>query len=213
MTDTKSPTATDPDMSRRDRILVSAERLFATGGYHQTSMREIAAEAGVGLPLIVYHFESKERLYTEVFDRRHHVNDARLKVLAAVGDLHAADAVERIVDAFVDPVLDLHEHPEDMYYARLVLREITDPSSGERSQIKGMFEPVARSFVEALHEALPDKPAGFHEWAYLFSVGALNMSAFDDRVGGADDDLVAARHASSKRTHLKRYIAAALRHG
>lgn len=53
--------------SARDRILVAAAHLYALRGYGGTSIREIAARAGVTKPLIYYHFESKERLYGSLF--------------------------------------------------------------------------------------------------------------------------------------------------
>ena len=53
--------------SARDRILVAAAHLYALRGYAGTSIREIAERAGVTKPLIYYHFESKERLYGNLF--------------------------------------------------------------------------------------------------------------------------------------------------
>jgi AcrR family transcriptional regulator len=201
-----------PETSRRERILVEAERLFATKGLHAASMRDIATAAEVGLPLIVYHFESKQRLYLEVFARRADVNEARLARLATIEDRTADDAVDRIVAAFVDPVLDLHERPADKFYARLILREITDPTSAERPEISRLFDPVASSFISALRDALPDKPAGYHEWAYLFTVGALSMSAFDDRIVEGRDER-AQTAMPIKRNFLHRYVGSALRFG
>ena len=43
---TKAPAA----VSKRDRILDAAQQLFAQGGFDGVSMRDIAAQAGVGLP-------------------------------------------------------------------------------------------------------------------------------------------------------------------
>ena len=37
-------------LSKRDRILDAAQQLFAQGGFDGVSMRDIAAQAGVGLP-------------------------------------------------------------------------------------------------------------------------------------------------------------------
>ncbi len=48
----------------RDRILSAAARLYALRGYEGTSMREIAMAAGVTKPLIYYHFESKQKLFS-----------------------------------------------------------------------------------------------------------------------------------------------------
>ncbi|MBD3003902.1 MULTISPECIES: TetR/AcrR family transcriptional regulator [unclassified Streptomyces] len=194
---------------RRQAIIRAAERLFALEGYHGATMRQIAEEAGVKLSLVVYHFTSKLGLYSALFEERRYVNDERLARLKAIPDLRADDAVEQIVSSFTDPVLALHDDPDDVWFARLVLREASDPSSQERPVIRDQFDPLARQFVEALSIALPDKPAGFHHWAYLYSVGALTQSAFDTRVRNiADEPGYEHKHAL-----LRSYITAALRYG
>ena len=51
----------------REAIREAAARLFAERGYDRTSMRAIAAEAGVDLKLVAYFFGSKQQLFVEVF--------------------------------------------------------------------------------------------------------------------------------------------------
>jgi AcrR family transcriptional regulator len=52
-----------PGGSARERILRAAARLYAMRGFEGTSLREVAEAARVTKPLVLYHFESKERLY------------------------------------------------------------------------------------------------------------------------------------------------------
>ena len=189
---------------RRDNILRAAEKVFALEGYHGTTMRQIATEANVQLSLVVYHFTAKINLYTEIFRSRQYINDNRRARLAAV-DLNAPDAVENIVKAFVGPVLALHDNPDDVWFARLVFREAADPSSQQRAIMAELFDPMAREFIAALRTALPGKPPGFHEWAYLFSVGALTQSAFDTRIARLTDT-----PAGDKHEFLRAYIVGAL---
>lgn len=197
------------DGGRRAAILRAAEKVFALESYHGATMRQIAAEAEVKLSLVVYHFTSKLGLYMEIFENRQYVNEERLAQLSAIPDLRAPDGVERIVHAFVDPVLALHDDPDDIWFARLVLREAADPSSQQRPVITELFDPMAREFIKALREALPDKPDGFHHWAYLFAVGALTKSSFEDRVGNLTDK----PFIEQKQEILRSFIVAALRYG
>jgi AcrR family transcriptional regulator len=207
VTTARSTTATHkPPPGRAKQILRAAERIFARNGYHGTTMRQVADAAGVGLSLVVYHFKTKDQLYRAIFEARQHVNEERLARLAAVDD--SADALDQLVSAFIDPVLALHNTPDDIWFARLVLREASDPSSQERDIISDLFDPLARAFVAALERILPDRPPGFHAWAYLFSVGALTQSAFDDRITNIADQPATSR----KHEFLRAYIAAALRH-
>lgn len=47
----------------RDMILAVARRGFATRGYDATSLRSIAAEAGVDPALVIHYFGSKDKLF------------------------------------------------------------------------------------------------------------------------------------------------------
>lgn len=53
----------------RDEILRAATRLFATRGFHETSMSEVARAAGVSKALIFWHFKSKEELFVAVLGK------------------------------------------------------------------------------------------------------------------------------------------------
>jgi len=49
-----------------DRILDTAEVLFAQKGFAETSLRAITSKAGVNLAAVNYHFGSKEALIQAV---------------------------------------------------------------------------------------------------------------------------------------------------
>ncbi|AMO62560.1 transcriptional regulator [Mycolicibacterium phlei] len=55
---------------RRQRILAVAERLVARNGWRNTSLAQIAKEAGVTPAGLLHHFESKEQLLNAVLDAR-----------------------------------------------------------------------------------------------------------------------------------------------
>ena len=54
----------------KERMLDTAEGLFAEHGFPATSMRDITNAAGVNLAAINYHFGSKESLLIAVLQRR-----------------------------------------------------------------------------------------------------------------------------------------------
>jgi AcrR family transcriptional regulator len=53
----------------RDEILKAATDLFATRGFHETSMAEVARAARVSKALIFWHFNSKEELFVAVLGK------------------------------------------------------------------------------------------------------------------------------------------------
>jgi len=61
---------------RRQRILSVAERLLARNGWRNTSLAQIAKEAGVTPAGLLYYFESKEQLLNAVLDARDADDDA-----------------------------------------------------------------------------------------------------------------------------------------
>ena len=52
----------------RERITDAARRLFAERGFDQTSVRAVAAEAGVDPALVHHYFGTKQRLFLEAVD-------------------------------------------------------------------------------------------------------------------------------------------------
>ena len=51
---------------RRDEILGAAQRCFVRSGFHQTSMQEICAEAGMSPGNLYRYFPSKESLIAAI---------------------------------------------------------------------------------------------------------------------------------------------------
>jgi AcrR family transcriptional regulator len=69
MTAGKSPLelAREAPGSTKGRILAAAEAVFAARGFEGASTREIAAQAGVNISSLHYHWSSKDALYVAVF--------------------------------------------------------------------------------------------------------------------------------------------------
>jgi len=57
-----------PATERRRQLLDVALDAFSAGGFHGTSMDDIAAAAGVTKPVLYQHFGSKRALYVELLD-------------------------------------------------------------------------------------------------------------------------------------------------
>jgi len=95
----------------REEILVAARQLFARRGYQATTMRAIAADAGVNAALVHHYFGSKEQL-----------------LVAAMNlPLNPADAIRELRDA----------GPRDQLGERLVrffVRTWRDPETGQPLQ-------------------------------------------------------------------------------
>ncbi|MBX2847762.1 MAG: TetR/AcrR family transcriptional regulator [Acidiferrobacterales bacterium] len=92
----------------REKLLDTAELLFAQRGFFGVSIRDITELAGVRSASINYHFESKKNLFMEVVDRRiEPLAAARLDALSAIELKRNAPetVVLEITQAFVKPIV------------------------------------------------------------------------------------------------------------
>ncbi|MFN8026550.1 MAG: helix-turn-helix domain-containing protein [Acidimicrobiia bacterium] len=110
-----SPTsASTTAVPTRDRIVEVALRLFSERGTTAVSMRELADAAGVTVPGLYYHFDSKAELIREVFRARF------TRPEAPVEDPEPAPAERLIVE---QARRSFHRLVEDREFLRLMQRE------------------------------------------------------------------------------------------
>jgi len=96
-----------PTVSSRDRILLSARRLFARNGYENTSTVAIAREAGTSESQLMKHFGSKQGLLGAIFD----YGWAAVMQRAETG-LGSASPAERLYKVLEAMVVELESEPE-----------------------------------------------------------------------------------------------------
>jgi AcrR family transcriptional regulator len=70
----------------RTHILEAAQHLFTQQGFHGTSMRQIAQDAGIALGGIYNHFPSKEIIFETIFEENHPYHDVLPILEQAQGD-------------------------------------------------------------------------------------------------------------------------------
>jgi len=159
----------------KDRILDSAERLFARDGFEATSLRAITAEANVNLAAVNYHFQSKDALVRAVIGRRMGpVNEKRMAMLAAC-ESAAGDGplpLDAVLDAFLLPVLEIsRSHAKE--FGPLMGRLYTEPGEFIQHVFKDHLEEVGRRFVSAFQRALPHLGSTELLWRLHFVIGAM----------------------------------------
>ncbi|MGA2878701.1 MAG: TetR/AcrR family transcriptional regulator [Bryobacteraceae bacterium] len=162
-------------MTTKDRILDTAERLFARDGFEATSLRSITTEANVNLAAVNYHFQSKEALVQAVIGRRMGPLNAQRLALLDAYEAEAGGApvpLEKTMDAFLRPIVELvgsHAHE----FVPLIGRLYTEPGEFAVRLFEQQFEHMTRRFVPALQRALPELPRVELAWRLHFAIGAL----------------------------------------
>jgi AcrR family transcriptional regulator len=160
-----------------DTIVAAAEALFVTRGFHGTSVRDVAAAAGLPLATVVYHFARKEQLYATVLEaigqELLHSLDQLPPSLAEPRAAARARIILR-VEEFVRAVVRwTRDQPGRV---RLLLRELLDNpprlARAGRLPLAPFLERSAELIADAQRaRVLASQPA---ELAVLHFVGALS---------------------------------------
>jgi len=135
-----------PTPDRRSQILDAALVCFARRGFHQTSMHDISAEAGISVGLIYRYFENKEAVISAMADRHKKeigevLDRARqaptlLESLEILFTAHCCENEPRVISAFVvDLYAEASRNPRVADLVRDVLQTAMD----------GVTEVIARS--------------------------------------------------------------------
>ncbi len=142
----------------RARILASAERRFASHGVAATALREIAADAGVAINLISYHFKTKEDLLEAVLDEHAERITAIRKDQLTQLELHYSPGVppvREIVAALVGPIFRLKEQDPALWTTFVGLLNKERGSAAWRQSIGKRVSAMLRQHAVLLHRALP----------------------------------------------------------
>ncbi len=156
----------------KQRILDTAERLFAENGYSATSLRHVISEAQVNLASVHYHFGSKQELLDQVIMRKAGpVNERRLELLKQFEAEANPEpvSVEKILVAFILPAALLIESQPQ--FAKLMGRVHSERLLSEIARRN--FQPMIARFLAALHRALPHFSPKELAWKTHFALGAM----------------------------------------
>lgn len=106
-----SSTQIEPTTDRREQILKAAMICFAKSGFHQTSMHDISAQAGISVGLIYRYFENKDAVISamadghkteiqEMLERARHA-PSLLEALEILFTAHCCENGRQVESAFV----------------------------------------------------------------------------------------------------------------
>lgn len=165
------------DTPTRDKILNTAEKLFATQGFSATSLRAIIKEAGVNTAAAHYHFGSKEGVIEAVMLRRAEpVNEERLRLLAGLEKAHPTGALplEDVAAAFLGPAIQTVRHPDHKHILpKLMARAISEPGDELMAVKRKIFGEIYWRFTAAFRRALPGLSEEDVHWRMHCMMGAM----------------------------------------
>jgi len=136
------PRKSEIETATTQRILNGAQKHFARLGYDAAKLADIAKDAGITRPSLLYHFESKEKLYNAVVE---HVFASLRQLFSGISnsDTDFQGLVEGFTQAYVD-FLEEHEH-----VPAIVIREFAGESGRGQEIVLEQMVPVL-DWVESL---------------------------------------------------------------
>ena len=140
----------------RERILDTAQELFAAKGVDGVSINEICKQCDVNSAAVHYHFGSKSALVEEILRRGvgtwGQQRDQLIEQLTAAG----TPTLSEVVSAMVRPTADLVKEPWGMNYIRFLFGISNHPDYAELSN--SVADSHTARYVALLSAVLPDLP-------------------------------------------------------
>ena len=110
----------------RDAILASARTRFSAHGYDRVRMRDVAADAGVDVALVAYHFGSKDGLFAAALEMPE-------PMAALMADVLEHGELDDFGERFLHRVLELWDDPgTGGSLVALVRSAMSHPPAAER---------------------------------------------------------------------------------
>lgn len=159
----------------RSRILYTALRLFAEGGFAKTSTREIAKAAGVNIAAISYYFGDKAGLYAATFNEPMGGSANDLVKLFEDPALPTGEALRLCMNAYVEP---LKRGEIVRQCMRLHMREMVEPTSQWAEEIERDVRGPHEALVGILCRHLGVKKADDDVHRLALAVSGLAMQLF-----------------------------------
>ena len=172
-----SRTATEE--TSRERLIHSAERLFAEQGFDGVSVRDICNDAKVNSALVAYYFRSKEGLLAEVYTRHcEPLKRERARLLAEYNANGKIATLEEILESFIRPSLQAgYGSEEGRSFSRLRAILSAENSSLLEQLVAQTFDETNRSYIDAICTRLPHLSREDVFWRFHFLLGTIYYTA------------------------------------
>lgn len=148
---------------RKQRILEVAQRLLTRNGWRNTTLAQIAGDAGVSPAGLLHHFESKEQLLHAVLDVRDADDDAHAN---RAGDL--ISEIAAVADRF-------HRSPELVGTFTVLLAENIDPDAPLHDRLLTRYQDAVDIVTGLIRRG---QQAGRYRMDMDITVKAVQILAF-----------------------------------
>ncbi|WP_340122069.1 CerR family C-terminal domain-containing protein [Methylobacter svalbardensis] len=146
------PTKMIPPLKTRQRLLVTASRIFAEKGYQDATIAEICEQAETNIASVNYHFGDKENLYLEAWryafqeDLRNHSSDGGIDPETSA-EVRLAGRIKSLIARIADP--------NSSFFA-IVHKEMAQQTSLLQKIMEQEINPERQALMALIKEVLGD---------------------------------------------------------
>jgi AcrR family transcriptional regulator len=160
------PSPPRPELVTRRRLVEAAGELFSEKGFKGTTVREITARAGANLALLNYHYGDKQTLYIEA---------VKHAACGQAGEPHLTwppdtTPAAKLRDIIRFQLLKMLDPNRPAWMARLIMRELTQPSGACAELVRDYIEPRSKILLDVLRELMPRHTPRRKLWLTAFSI-------------------------------------------
>jgi AcrR family transcriptional regulator len=167
----------------RSLIVTTAMRLFTENGYDRTTMRSIAAEAGVSVGNAYYYFSSKEQLIQGFYDEiaRLHLGAARDRL---ADEPRFAERLRAVLLCWLELAEPYHRFGTQFFVNAADPESPLSPFSDESSAARDASIELMREVVDGSDVKLdPELRAQLPELLWLYQMGVVLFWVHDRSAG------------------------------
>jgi AcrR family transcriptional regulator len=168
--------------STPERIVATAERLFAERGLEAVSLRDITNACRANSAAIHYHFGSKDELVRAILEHRAVELAKRRDAYLTAVEQSRRPTLRQVVQALVLPTAELAAEDEHggRYYIGFLAAMLERPETA--AIIDDVFGEQMNRYFAALERVLPDTPHDVRVMRFAFAKDFINRAlAFPDR--------------------------------
>jgi len=144
------PNKSAAPLKTRQRLLVTASRIFAEKGYQDATIAEICEQAETNIASVNYHFGDKENLYLEAWrhafqeDLRNHPSDGGIDPKTSA-EVRLAGRINSLIARIADP---------DSSFFAIVHKEMAQQTSLLQKIMEQEINPERQALIALIKELL-----------------------------------------------------------
>ena len=151
----------------RRNLLNAAGETFAELGYRRATVRQICRKAGANVAAVNYYFGDKQRLYIEAVKHARRMRAERQPLPQWSESTPPAEKLRMVIHTLLRRMLG---EDGDPWQARLVVREIIEPTRACEEMVQEAFRPMFERILGIVREMVPSDTPVHRAEQIVFSI-------------------------------------------